>query len=72
MRTRTLILTLLSLAVTNMASGTVRYASPKGIDPEGLSMDKPGRFGAMVDSLVAGDTLFLTSGQYDFTKTVVI
>lgn len=72
MRTRTLILTLLSLAVTNMANGTVRYASPKGIDPEGLSMDKPGRFGAMVDSLVAGDTLFLTSGQYDFTKTLVI
>ena len=67
-----ILLTLLTLAVAETALGTVRYAAPKGTDPEGFTTDSPGSLKAMVDSLQPGDTLFLADGQYNQTKTLVI
>lgn len=72
MRLLTLMLTLLALSVAKTAEATVRYASPSGTDPAGLSANLPGGLRAMVDSLLPGDTLYLAGGQYDQIKTLVV
>ncbi len=61
----------LSTAFTTV-SGTVRYTSPTGTDPEGLSANEPGSLRTMVECLEPGDTLFLLDGQYDQTKTLIV
>ena len=68
----TLTVTLLVLAAAETAQGTVRYASPAGTDTEGSCIDRPGGLRAMIDSLQPGDTLLLTDGQYDLTRTLVV
>ena len=56
----------------NTASGVTRYASPKGSDPSGKRIEKPGELRAMVEKLAPGDTLLLLDGQYDLVNTVVV
>lgn len=67
-----LLLALLALAAGLSAQATDRYAAPSGTDPEGLYIDSPGALRAMVDSLQPGDTLYLTDGQYDEIRTLVV
>ncbi|MBP5340726.1 MAG: right-handed parallel beta-helix repeat-containing protein [Prevotella sp.] len=72
MRPQTFILTMLALVIANASMAVVRYAAPKGTDPEGLSPESPGSLKAMVDTLKAGDTLYLADGQYNLKKTLVV
>ena len=72
MRLLTLMLALLALTSVKTAQATGRYASPTGTDAEGLSIERPGELRAMIDSLLPGDTLYLTDGQYDLVRTLVV
>ena len=66
------IVAVLMLMGINTAGGVTRYASPKGNNPSGRSMEKPGELRTLAGKLAPGDTLFLLDGQYDLVNTVVV
>ena len=67
-----LILTIAVAALTQVATATIRYASPDGTDSNGTSPETPGKLTTMIGKLNAGDELYLLDGQYDFTSSVSI
>lgn len=72
MKLQTYLLSLLLLPLVTSVSARVRYCSPTGNDPEGLSADTPGALRAMVEGLEPGDTLLLLDGQYNEVNTLVV